>query len=118
MKLRTLEDYLALPYTILMQRSHTHEGKPGWFVQVAELPGCMSQGSTPGVALERISDAMHGWLAAAIEDGIEIPEPGNHRAAEESEISVKWRMVAVSAIDYGVALLVDWELPLEGKLVA
>ena len=46
-----------------------------WFVQVNELPGCMSQGDTVAEALEMIQEAMDLWIEVANEDaeGIEVP---------------------------------------------
>jgi antitoxin HicB len=70
---KTLEDYLTLPYTIEL----VPDPDGGWFVAVKELPGCMSQGDTEEEALEMIRDAMEGWLAVALEDGMKIPEPRN-----------------------------------------
>lgn len=68
---KTLDDYLALPYTIEL----VPDPDGGWFVAVKELPGCMSQGDTEEEALEMIHDALEGWLAVALEDGMRIPEP-------------------------------------------
>ncbi len=68
---RTLEYYLNLPYTIEMIPEPGGE----WFVQVKELPGCMSEGDTPEEAVEMIRDAMRGWIEVSLEDGDPIPEP-------------------------------------------
>lgn len=68
---KTLAYYLALPYTIEL----VPDPDGGWFVSVKELPGCMSQGETQDEALEMIRDAMEGWIAVALEDGMKIPEP-------------------------------------------
>ena len=70
---KTLEYYMALPYTIQL----TPDTEGGWFVAVRELPGCMSQGDTPEEAIEMIRDAMEGWLSVALEDKMSIPEPRN-----------------------------------------
>jgi predicted RNase H-like HicB family nuclease len=47
----------------------------GWVAEVEELPGCISQGRTPEEAVERIREAMHDWIAVALEDDVAIPEP-------------------------------------------
>jgi antitoxin HicB len=73
--MKNAEDYLDLPYHYRLVRSETGEGEAGWFAEVEELPGCMSQGETPAEAIERVQDAMLGWISVAIEDGIEIPTP-------------------------------------------
>ncbi len=73
---KTLEYYKSLPYTIEL----TSDPDGGWFIAIRELPGCMSQGDTPEEALAMIQDALEGWLAVALEDGMPIPEP---RALDE-----------------------------------
>jgi antitoxin HicB len=68
---KTIEYYLSLPYTIEM----VPEPGGGWFVSVQELPGCISEGDTPGEAIQMIQDAMRGWIELSLEDGDPIPEP-------------------------------------------
>lgn len=68
---KTLDYYLALPYTIELQ----YDPEDAWFVRVKELPGCMSQGDTPEEAVAMIKEAMELWLEVALEDGDPIPEP-------------------------------------------
>jgi len=67
---KTVEEYMALPYTIEIT---SDDGS--YFVKMKELEGCMSVGDTKSDALTMIEDAMREWLAVAIEDGIEIPLP-------------------------------------------
>lgn len=67
----SIDYYLALPYTIRL----TPDKDGTWFVDVAELPGCMSVGNDPRDAIDMIRDAMRGWLEVALEDGIPVPEP-------------------------------------------
>jgi antitoxin HicB len=69
-----LEEYLELPYTIELVHDRDDRNE-GWFAQVKELPGCMSQGATIDEAVENLRDAMAGWISVAIEDGMPIPEP-------------------------------------------
>ena len=74
--MRTLSEYLALPYHIQMVRDETdEEPQVGWVAWVEELPGCASQGDTPEEAASMIREAMHAWLSAMLEDGDPIPEP-------------------------------------------
>ena len=68
---KTVEYYMSLPYTIELRR----DPDEGWFVQVQELRGCMSQGETREEALAMIQEAMELWLEVALEDGLPIPEP-------------------------------------------
>lgn len=72
---RTVDDYLALPYTVTIVHDRDEDGNEGYVAAVDELPGCMAQGATAAEAAERIRDAMHGWLEAAIDIGATIPEP-------------------------------------------
>jgi antitoxin HicB len=69
--LKSVDYYMNLPYRIELQR----DPEGGWFVQVKELPGCMSQGETPEEAIAMIQDAMRGWIEVWLEDGDPIPEP-------------------------------------------
>ena len=68
---KTLEYYLALPYTIELQ----NDAQAGWFVRVKELRGCTSQGDSAEEALVMIRDAMAAWLEVSLEKGLPIPEP-------------------------------------------
>jgi antitoxin HicB len=68
---KTIDYYMNLPYTIELQQ----DPEEGWFVQVKELRGCMSEGDTAEEALAMIQEAMELWLEVALEEGIPIPEP-------------------------------------------
>lgn len=72
---RTLDEYMTLPYVITLVHDVDDEGNAGWVAEVAELPGCISQGATPEEAVVRVHDAMLGWLSVALEDGRDIPAP-------------------------------------------
>jgi antitoxin HicB len=66
------EDYLDLPWHFRL----VYDGRgayKGWFVEVEELPGCMSQGDDPNEAIARGKDAILAWIDAALEEGDEIP---------------------------------------------
>ena len=74
MNKRNIDYYLNLPYTIQVYRDSSEEN-PGWVASVAELSGCITQADTFEELGEMINDAMYSWIEAALEDGIEIPEP-------------------------------------------
>lgn len=74
MNKRNVEYYLNLPYTIQVYRDSDPEN-PGWVATVAELSGCMTQADTFEELGEMIDEAMRLWIEAALEDGVEIPEP-------------------------------------------
>jgi len=78
--MRTLDEYLELPYAIVVVHDVDEDGNSGWVAEVEELPGCISQGRTPQEAVERVREAMRDWIAVALDDGVPIPEP---RAVED-----------------------------------
>ena len=47
----------------------------GFFAEVPELPGCMSDGETPQEALDNAYDAIACWIEGAREMGRAVPEP-------------------------------------------
>ncbi len=70
----TVEDYTSLPYHLMLVRDGEDKGKP-WTASVEELPGCTSHGKTSDEALDGIEAAMTKWIAVALEEGRDIPEP-------------------------------------------
>ena len=73
--MRTPEEYVALPYRISLVHDRDEEGNEGWVAEVDELPGCLSQGTTPEEAFSRVQSAMLDWITVALDEGTEIPEP-------------------------------------------
>lgn len=73
--MKATEEYLDLPYHYILESAEDDQGTTGWFITVAELPGCMSQGETPDEAVTQIRDAMLGWISVMQEDERPIPEP-------------------------------------------
>lgn len=53
----------------------SHALGEGWFVQVKELRGCMSQGDTAEEAIAMIQEAMELWLGVSLDDGDPPPVP-------------------------------------------
>ncbi len=76
---RTIEAYIALPYTIEVHKDDS-DGDTAYVARVVELPGCMTQADTFEEVEEMVQDAMRAWIESAIEDGVSIPEP---RKAED-----------------------------------
>ena len=70
--MKTIEYYLSLPYRLELVPD-TDEG--GFVASYPDLPGCLSVGDTIEDAVSHAADAKKAWLAAAIEDGVTIPEP-------------------------------------------
>lgn len=69
---KTVEDYLSLPYPIKIE-ADAHEG--GYMVSLPDLPGCITCIESLEGASAAIKDAQREWLTAALEEGIEIPLP-------------------------------------------
>jgi antitoxin HicB len=70
----SVEGYTSLPYHLLLVRDGEDKGRP-WTASVEELPGCTSRGKTSEEALSGIEAAMASWIATALEEGRDIPEP-------------------------------------------
>lgn len=80
---KNLEEYLRLPYTIVLRRDQ----RDGIVVaRIEELPGCSAHGSSEQEALLNLHDSMVDWIEDSLEAGDPIPKP-----AEEVELpSGKW----------------------------
>ena len=70
-KIKTLEYYMSLPYTIEL----TPDEDGYWFAEIPLLQGCMTNGENWADTLEMIEDAKRAWLTTALEMGVVIPEP-------------------------------------------
>lgn len=70
--MRTIEDYMAMPYRMEIVEDRD-EG--GFVASYPDLPGCISCGETVEAAAANAQDAKRAWLEAAMEDGIAIREP-------------------------------------------
>ncbi|HEY7067690.1 MAG TPA: type II toxin-antitoxin system HicB family antitoxin [Chloroflexota bacterium] len=68
---RTLEDYLALAYTV-----HFIADEDGGYTAVfPDLPGCLTQGETLEEVAAMAEDARRGWIHNEYDRGREIPLP-------------------------------------------
>lgn len=70
--MKTLSDYLAAFYRMEIVEDK-EEG--GFVISFPDLPGCITCGETIESAVANASDAKKAWLEAALEEGIQIPEP-------------------------------------------
>lgn len=70
--MKTIEYYMSLPYRLEIVPD-LEEG--GYAARFPELPGCITLGNTMEEAASNAEDAKKEWLWAALEDGMEIPEP-------------------------------------------
>lgn len=70
--MKKLNDYRSLFYRMEIV-ADKDEG--GYVVSFPDLPGCLSCGETIDFAVANAQDAKEEWLRAALDGGIEIPEP-------------------------------------------
>jgi predicted RNase H-like HicB family nuclease len=70
---KTLDDYLAMPYEIVLTPEYD-----AWTATIPDLPGCMAVGDTPEAALELLQDAKQSWMAASLLHNLPIPEPSRY----------------------------------------
>ncbi len=71
---KTLDYYMSLPYRLEIV-SDSDEG--GFAARYPDLPGCITCADTIEDVVKNAQDAKKLWLEAALEDGIEINEPGD-----------------------------------------
>ena len=72
--MKTLTEYMAMSYRMEIVED---KDEGGFVVSYPELPGCITCGETIERAVENAADAKKAWLEAALEEGIEIHEPGS-----------------------------------------
>ena len=72
--MKTLEEYVNIPYKLNIIKD-TEENT--YTASFPELKGCITCASTIESVLLNVQNAKREWIAAALEEGISIPEP-NH----------------------------------------
>jgi antitoxin HicB len=70
----TAKELADRPYRVSVDREEVG-GEERWVASVDELPGCTSTGTTRDAAVGGVQDAIAAWIATALEDGREVPEP-------------------------------------------
>jgi antitoxin HicB len=60
-------------YAVMVQPLSEELGG-GYYAQVPDLPGCMSDGDTPQEAFANAQDAIASWIEAAEEVGRSVPK--------------------------------------------
>lgn len=65
--------YMNLHYPFLVAGNN----EEGYVASAINLTGCLTCGDTMEELMENIQDAKRAWLEAAMEMGVEIPEPSN-----------------------------------------
>lgn len=72
--MKTLNDYMKMSYRMEIVEDK-EEG--GFVVSFPDFPGCITCGETLESAIANVADAKKAWIEAALEEGIEIPEPNS-----------------------------------------
>ena len=86
---KMIDHYMNLPYRMELIPDPVEGGYTACF---PDLPGCITCAETPERALANAQDAKEAWLRAAIEDGIEIPEPSEEPAVSAYSGQFKLRL--------------------------
>ena len=86
---KTVEYYLNLPYRLEIVPDIV-EG--GYGARYPELPGCITCADTMEDAIRNALDAKRAWIEAALEDGIDIPEPIQGKDSSEYSGQFKVRI--------------------------
>jgi antitoxin HicB len=68
-----------LEYAVVVEPLPTEDGG-GFVATVPDLPGCMSDGTTPEEALANVQDAIVTWIEAANDLGHVVPKPSRRLA--------------------------------------
>jgi antitoxin HicB len=76
-------DLESYPFTI---RPLSQEDGGGYLIEYPDIPGCLSDGETPAVAILNGKDALKSALRTIREFGDPIPKPGSFSAS-----SGQWR---------------------------
>lgn len=70
--MKTIEEYMALPYRLEIIPDPDEGGFVGAY---PELPGCLTSGETMEEVAKNAEDAKRAWISAALEEGVAIHEP-------------------------------------------
>ena len=73
--MKTIDYYLDLPYKLEIVPD---KDEGGYAARYPELPGCITVGDTLESVVKNAGDAKTEWIAAALEEGITIPEPTSY----------------------------------------
>ena len=78
---RTLEEYLELPYSVVIGPEWHSDCSWTYIAETPELPGCNTRGETPEEALGALRVVRKMWIRSRLEAGEEIPLPSGGRTA-------------------------------------
>lgn len=107
---KDLDYYMGLDYRMEV---YPEGSEHGFAVSFPELPGCVTCADTMKEALNMVEDAKRAWLADALEEGDEIPEPNTYSGQFKlrlpkdlhRELAIKAKCQGISMNQYCVYLL-------------
>jgi predicted RNase H-like HicB family nuclease len=83
----TAEEYLAIPYVMVLESVEKPDGD--WVRQASypELPGCVAQADTPLEAIDRLEEQRVRFIMERVQAGqpVPVPRPPLHRAESLSQ---------------------------------
>lgn len=87
--MRTIEEYMALPYRMEIVPDVEEGGFTAWY---PELPGCLTCAETLEGVIANAQDAKRAWLEAALAEGTEIAEPSRETVPSDYSGQFKLRL--------------------------
>lgn len=70
-----MDDFLRLPYSLIVVPEQTTEGLLCYVASHSELPGCMSHGDSTEEAIANLREAKELYIKTLLEKGQDIPPP-------------------------------------------
>ncbi len=87
--MRTIEEYMALPYRMEIVPDVEEGGFTAWY---PDLPGCLTCAETLEGVIANAQDAKRAWLEAALAEGTEIVEPSREMVPSDYSGQFKLRL--------------------------
>ena len=87
--MKTMEEYMALPYRMEIIPDVEEGGFTAWY---PDPPGCLTCAETMQELIANAQDAKRSWLEAALADGVEIAEPSRDAAFADYSGQFKLRL--------------------------
>ena len=87
--MRTIEEYMALPYRMEIVPDVEEGGFTAWY---PDLPGCLTCAETLEGVIANAQDAKRAWLEAALAEGTEIAEPSREMVPSDYSGQFKLRL--------------------------
>lgn len=104
--MKTVNDYMKLPYKMLVEED-PYEG--GYVISFPELVGCLTCGDTLEEALSNVKEAKELWFDSMLKEGLEIPEPDYLKEQYSGQFKIRipkdlHRTLAINAKKEGVSM--------------